>query len=230
MPVAIDMRHLINAGYLGGPPIHLESVYCYEFNDERYAKAMLGDRSHWIRRLPGKLLHNVISHGIGKIVEFLRDEDISVLAFGFTSHFLEGIHEGDIVDELRVIISDGHRTTGYFTFSSQMSPPLHQFRVYGPKNSLIADFEHQTLTRVQKNYKSYLNQFLPPLLEGRDHIRNGCRNMRRFVRRELHAEAGIHTLIESFYRSITDSARLPISYRDILITARIMEEVFRQIE
>ena len=46
MPVAVDMCRLIRAGYLGGAPVHMESIYCYQFNDERYAKALLGDRNH----------------------------------------------------------------------------------------------------------------------------------------------------------------------------------------
>jgi predicted dehydrogenase len=229
MPVAVDMRRLIHAGYLGGPPVHMESIYCYEFSDERYAKTLLGDKNHWIRRLPGGLLQNIISHGIGKIVEYLQDEKVTVLAHGFTSHFLENIGEMSILDELRVIIADSHRTTAYFTFSSQMSPALHQFRVYGPKHSLIADHEHQTLTRVAQNQKSYLNQFIPPFSDGKQQIANGFRNIRRFLKKDFHAESGIHTLIKSFYRTFTDDAPLPISYRDILLTSQIMDELFRQL-
>jgi hypothetical protein len=36
-------------------------------------------------------------------------------------------------------------------------------------------------------------------------------------------------LIESFYRSITDGAPLPISYREILLTSRIMDTIFEQL-
>ena len=36
-----------------------------------YAGALLGDKQHWVRKLPGKLLHNIISHGIARIAEFL---------------------------------------------------------------------------------------------------------------------------------------------------------------
>jgi predicted dehydrogenase len=230
MPVARDMRRLIRAGYLGGPPVHMESVYGYEFNNERYAKALLGDRNHWVRGLPGGLLQNIISHGIGKIVEYLQDETVTVLASGFASGFLERIDEKDILDELRVILSDGHRTTAYFTFSSQISPALHQFRVYGPMNSLIADHEHQTLIRVpRKGYKSYLNQFIPPFLDAKQYFASGCRNIRKFLGNEFHAESGIHFLISSFYQSLTENTPLPIPYRDILLTSRIMDEIFDQI-
>ena len=230
MPVARDMRRLINAGYLGGAPVHMESVYCYEFSDERYAKVLLGDKNHWIRRLPGGLLQNIISHGIGKISEYLQDENVTVLAHGFTSRFLESIGESGIIDELRVIISDSHRITAYFTFSSQIGPALHQFRVYGPRKSLIADHDHQTLIRVSRNYKSYLNQFIPPFSDGKQHIANGLHNIRRFLKRDFHAESGIYTLIKSFYRSINENTTLPIPYRDIQLTSRIMDEIFNQVK
>lgn len=229
MPVAIDMRRLIRAGYLGGPPVHMESIYCYQFSDERYAKALLGDRNHWIRGLPGGLLHNIISHGIGKIVEYLQDDTVTVLAHAFTSEFLKGIGEADIIDELRVIISDNCRTTAYFTFSSQMSPPLHQFRVYGQKHSLIADLDHQTLIKIPQNLTSYLNQFVPPFTEGTQYFVRGLHNMRRFLERDFHAESGIHSLISLFYRSIREGSPLPIPYRDILLTSKIMDEILRQI-
>jgi predicted dehydrogenase len=230
MPVALDMRRLIRAGYLGGAPVHMESVYCYQFSDEKYAKAVLGDKNHWVRQLPGGLLQNIISHGIGKIAEFLQEEDVTVLSHAFTSRLLEDMGETGIVDELRVIISSPRRTTAYFTFSSQMSPMAHQFRVYGPKNSLVADYNHQTLIRIPRHYTSYLNQFIPPFTEGRQYIAGGVNNIRKFLKRDFHSEAGIYNLISSFYRSIREDSPLPIPYPDILLTSRIMEEIFRQIE
>jgi predicted dehydrogenase len=231
MPVARDMRKLIRAGYLGGAPVHMESIYGYEFNDERYARAVLGDRNHWVRRLPGGLLQNIISHGIGKIVEYLQGETVTVQAHGHTSHFLENIGEKDIIDELRVIIYDSQRATAYFTFSSQISPSLHQFRVYGPKNSLIADYEHQTLIKVpQKNYKSYLNQFIPPFLDAGRYFENSCNNIKRFLKQELHQDSGIHFLISSFYESLIKNTPHPIPYRDILLTSQIIDDILSQIE
>jgi predicted dehydrogenase len=230
MPVARDMRRLIHSGYLGGAPVHMESIYGYEFSDQRYARALLGDKDHWIRRLPGGLLQNIISHGIGKICEYLPDERVSVLALGFTSRFLESMNEAKIIDEVRVIISDRHRTTAYFTFSSQMSPALHQFRVYGPQNSLIADHEHQTLIKVSKKaYKSYLNQFIPPFVDAEQYIENGVRNISSFMRNDFHAESGMRYLMRSFYKSVKENSPVPISARDILLTSQIADEIFRQI-
>src|ERR1051325_2009753 len=128
------MRALVQAGYLGGAPVYMESYYCYDLGEPGYAKALLGDKQHWVRRLPGKLLHNIISHGIARIAEFLTSDALEVIAHGFTSSVLKRIGEDEIVDELRVIVSEQERTTAYFTFSSQMRPALHQFRIYGAKN------------------------------------------------------------------------------------------------
>ena len=65
------MRALVESGYLGGAPVHMESYYGYDLGEPSYARALLGDQQHWVRRLPGKLLHNIISHGIARIAEFL---------------------------------------------------------------------------------------------------------------------------------------------------------------
>jgi hypothetical protein len=42
-------------------------------------------------------------------------------------------------------------------------------------------------------------------------------------------DAGLLTLITSFYDSVATGAPPPIPYREIVLTARIMDEAFRQI-
>ena len=91
----IEVRELVAEGYLGGPPVHLESYYCYDLGDAGYAKALLGDSYHWVRNLPGGLLQNTISHGISKVAEFLTGEAPRVVAYGFTSPILASIGERD---------------------------------------------------------------------------------------------------------------------------------------
>jgi predicted dehydrogenase len=228
--VARRMRGLVQSGYLGGPPMHMESHYCYDLGDPGYARALLGNKEHWVRKLPGKLLHNIISHGIARIAEFLTTPAPLVIAHGFTSPFLRDIGETDIIDELRVIVSEDARTTAYFTFSSQMRPLLHQFRIYGPRNGLLLDQDQQTLLELRgKRFTSYAEHFLPPLIFARQHLANLRTNARLFLARDFHAKSGMKHLIESFYRSITESTPLPISYREILLTARIMDDVFAQL-
>jgi len=227
---SILMRKLVENGFLGGNPNHMECYFGYSLGDPSYAKALLSDREHWVRKLPGKLLHNIISHGISKIAEYFPSDDPLVISHGFSSPILREIGESDIIDELRVIISDKKSTTAYFTFSTQMRPILHQFRLYGPNNSLIIDEDHQTVIRLSgDSYKSYLNQFLPPLIYSKQYFNNSVSNVYKFLKRNFHSNIGMKFLIESFYKSIRNEGPLPFSYREILLTTKIMDEIFDQI-
>jgi predicted dehydrogenase len=227
--VARRMRALVESGYLGESPVHMESYYGYDLGDPSYARVLLGDQQHWVRKLPGKLLHNIISHGIARIAEFMTGDDHHVIAHGSVSPFLNGIGETDIVDELRVIISD-ERTTAYFTFSSQMRPLLHEFRIYGSKNGIILDQSHEILLRLRgAKFKSYADCVIPPLVFARQQLGNLLGNARLFLARDFHMDSGMKYLIESFYRSVREGAPIPIPYRQILLTARIMDAIFDQL-
>ena len=213
-PVMTRMRELVNGGYLGGRPVHMESIFCYETgSDEGYAKAFLGDSGHWVRRLPGSLLQNIISHGIGKIVEFLSGDKPLVIAHGFTSKTLRRLGQDEIIDEVRVIIRDEEDTTAYFTFSTQIQPPLHQFRVCGPRGSLIVDDDNQVLTHLKANqYKSYVPYFLGPAQIGCQYFRNLGRNAWEFLKKDFHLppDTGLARLMNQFYSAISTGSPLPL--------------------
>jgi predicted dehydrogenase len=225
------MRTLVETGFLGGGPIHMESYYCYELGQSGYAGAVLSDKRHWVRGLPGKLLHNIISHGIARIVEFLITDKPRVLAYGFTSPFLKRMGESEIIDELRVIIHEEGHSTAYFTFSSQMRPSLHQFRIYGSKNGLVLDQDQETLIQLHgTKLKSYLEKFGPPLGFARQYLDNVFTNLRSFAANDFHMKSGMKFLIESFYRSIAHDGPVPIPYSQILLTTRIMDSIFVQLQ
>jgi predicted dehydrogenase len=208
----------------------MESYYGYELSETGYAGALLGDKNHWVRRLPGKLLHNIISHGIARIAEYLTDDDPRVTAQGFSSQFLRERGENEIIDELRVLIADKSGVTANFVFSSQMRPSLHLFRIYGNRNSMILDQDQETLIKLRgAKYKSYAEKFLPPVNLAKQHLGNLGTNLRHFWARDFQMKFGMKCLIESFYRSIEEDAPVPIPYREILLTARIMDEIFSQL-
>jgi predicted dehydrogenase len=229
-PAARRMRRLVESGYLGGNAVHIESHYGYNLADPSYARALLGDKQHWVRRLPGKLLQNIISHGIARIAEFLATDNPQVIAYGFVSPLLKSIGETEIIDELRVIISEEERTTAYFTFSSQMKPSIHELRVYGSKNGLILDEDHDILLRLRGDkYKSYADKFVPPVQFAKQHLGNLFTNLGLFLSNDFHMDSGMKYLMESFYKSIREGAPVPIPYREILLTTRIMGEIFDQL-
>lgn len=228
--VARRMREVVRGGYLGDAAVHMESYYCYELSNSGYSGALLGDKNHWVRKLPGKLLHNIISHGIARISEHLVSEEPKVIAHGFISPMLRSRGESEIIDELRVIISEESGTTAYFTFSSQMRPGLHSFAIFGKKNGLMLDQDQEILIKLRgKRRKSYAEKFIPPLDMARQNLSNLRRNAGLFLKRDFHMKAGMHFLISSFYRSIEGSEPVPIPYAEILRTARIMDVIFEQL-
>ncbi len=226
----LEMRRLVSEGYLGGRPIHLESYWSYDLGGSMYSGAFLGSRAHWLRELPGQLFHNIISHGIAKLAEFLDDDVRLIVAKAHRSPQLGNGGASDLMDELRVLLQDKHGTTAIFCFSTQLKPGLNRLRIYGPRNSLMVDILTGTLVRSPgASYKSYLTYFIPPLKNAREHLRNARLNVMNFLRRRLYQDFGMKELIERFYNSIRFDAPVPIPYREILLTARLMDEIFAQV-
>jgi predicted dehydrogenase len=226
----LEMRRLIAENFLGGRPVHLESHWPYDLSDAGYVGPLLGSKTHWVRQLPGQLFHNLISHGIAKLAEFLGDQ-VQVTAQAHQSGRLKSLGGQEVQDELRVLLRDEHDTTAFFCFSTQIKPGRNFLRICGPKNSLLVDHSSGTLTRLEnKAYKSYLTFFVPPLVEARQNLRNTGRNILDFVQGRLHQDSGMKELIERFYRSIRNQDAPPLPYREIILTARIMDEIFAQIK
>lgn len=228
LPEMIEMRKLVANGFLGGKAVHLESHWPYDLGGGTYVGPLLGSRSHWVRQLPGQLFQNLISHAVARLAEFL-DGDTEIVVLSHQSHSLKNLGGQEVQDELRVLIRDDSGTTAFLCFSTQMKPGLNFFRVCGPKNSLAVDVSAGELIRREgKSYKSYLTYFVPALKNGRQHIRNGTSNILNFLRGRLHQDFGMKELVERFYQSVRESGAPPISYREIILTARIMDEIFKQ--
>ncbi|HEY7322775.1 MAG TPA: Gfo/Idh/MocA family oxidoreductase [Candidatus Binatia bacterium] len=225
----LEMRRLMKEGLLGGEPAHLESYFSYDLGDATYAKGLLQNQNHWVRKLPGGLLHNIISHGIAKLAEFLDDDITEIKAIGGQSSRLKSLGDEQILDELRVLLQDKTGRTATFCFSTQLKG-LNQLRLYGLKGSIVVDHSSGTVVRDKNRpCKSYLTYFIPPLRAAREHFRNARTNIINFVRQRLHQDSGMKELIERFYDSVRSGAPPPIPYREIILTSRIMDEVFAQI-
>lgn len=229
-PEMLRMRRLVDEGYLGGPPVHVESYWSYDLGDVSYVAPILGNPDHWVRRMPGQLMQNVVSHGIARIVEFLRDDIADVHAIAGQSPVLRGMGGQEVKDELRILLRDRAGTTGSFCFSTQLRPGLNSLRLLGPRNSLYVDLGSGTLVEARpRGYKSYLTYVLPQLDAARQQLRNARRNALAFMRQELYQDSGMKELIARFHDAILGRGPLPVSYRDILATADVMDRAFEQV-
>ncbi len=228
-PATRRLRTLVRDGFVGDAVIHMESCYGYDLGDATYASAFLRDREHWVRKLPGGLLQNVISHGIARIAEFLHGNNPRVIASGFASAAVHGPGDGQVLDELRVVILDDDQTA-YFTLSSRMRPLQHQFRIFGSRNGVVLDEQQQTVVKLRgAPFKSYVERFVPPVIFAGQYLANASHNARLFLRNDFHMESGKKELIAALYRSIAEGRPAPIPYREILLTARLMDSIFEQL-
>jgi hypothetical protein len=175
-------------------------------------------------------MHNIVSHGIAKLCEFHDDDIVEIVASAHQSAQLQGLGGEEILDELRVLIRDASGTTAFFCFSTQIKPGLNLLRICGPVNSITVDHASGSLLRHEnRSYKSYLTYFMPPLNNARRHFRNAWSNFFNFLNGCLHQDSGMKELIDQFYQSIRNQGAPPIPYREILLTAQIMDEIFNQI-
>jgi predicted dehydrogenase len=228
-PEAIRMRELVKAGFLGGPPVFIESIQCFSHDEPTYGKTVLGDPNHWVRQLPGSLLHNLISHGVSKIAEFIQGDQPTVISVSFRSPLIQQIGQTDIVDEVRAVIQDEKGTTAFFLFTTQFGVGSHELRLYGRTGNLVLDNDCRTIIRIRPSrQKSYMRYFFDPLIRAKECINNTFRNITLFARNEFHMDYGMKKLIDLFYNAIRDKKKAdPISHNEILRTARIMDAIFK---
>lgn len=223
--VAIRARNLIKAGWLGGRPVHLDVYYCYDMTDDRYTKSFLRNKSHWVWKLPGKMIQNIIPHAIMKIAEYI-DEDLEIVSRSFTSNYFLSLGENEILDELRAIMIDKNKMTATLSFSTQMKPAMIQFRILGPQNGLVIDEVQQSLIKLQgRKYKSHLERFIPLYKYSKQYKKNMYYNIKSFLKREFQMKRGLYNLINLFYHSIRDKGQLPIPYGDILKCSKITDMI-----
>ncbi len=227
-PPAQTLRALIRDEALG-EIVHLEAFYGYNLEGP-FGAALLGDKDHWIHSMPGKLLQNTLDHPISKIAEFLPDDRPTITASGAVrrrGHF--GDVRDDLVDEARILIR-GERVTAYVTFSAHARPVHHFLRVYGTRNTAHVDYNNRTCTLdVSGTLPSALGRLVPAFQSAASYARQGMKNVSMFGRSQFHFFAGMGELFRRFYQSIQEGSPLPISHRDILRTAWMLDEVFAQV-
>ncbi len=227
-PAARMLRCLVQEGAVG-ELVHLESIFGYNLKGA-FGPSILADRDHWVRKLPGKLFHNLLDHLLNQVAEFLTDETPLVQAHSWQN----AAHSGDLPDELRMAIIGHHASrnqiSAYATLSSHVRPVEHFLRYYGTKCIAHLDFDSSTITLDRPlHLPGVLGRLESPFVQGWRYIQEGGKNVFRFARSDYHFFAGFHYLLGQFYDSILNDGPVPISYGEILRTARLVDEVVRQV-
>jgi predicted dehydrogenase len=224
-PIARTMRQLIADGVLGDP-VHVESFLGYALSGP-FGSCVFADSEHWVHRLPGKLVHNVIDHILNKVAEFVSDR-ASVHARAWQRE--SGRYPAcSMPDELRLMLVDAN-TSAFATFTSHAQPLGHFLNVYGTRNTARLDFDLGTIVVASTSaLPGALGRLSRTFGDGFQCLRQGRRNVIRFARGEYHALAGLNFLINAFYDSIRQDTAVPISYADMLKVAAMTDAVFAQL-
>jgi predicted dehydrogenase len=224
-PIARTTRDLIAEGLLG-EPVHIESFLGYDLSGP-FGACVFADSEHWVHQLPGKLVHNVIDHLLNKVAEFVSDQ-VTVLACAWQ----RGAHRhpaSSVLDELRLMLIDAD-TSAFATFTSHARPVAHLLNVYGTKSTARLDFETGTITLTSTAaFPGALGRLSRTFDQGFQCLRQGSKNVIRFIRSEYYALAGLNFLINAFYESIRQDVPVPVPYQDILKVAALTDAVFAQL-
>ncbi len=226
-PPAITLRRLVAAGALGDV-VHVESYFGYNLEGS-IGRGILGSPEHWVHGLPGNLLQNNLSHALAKVVEFLPEEapTVSAIATRGSDHQFDDVRDS-LYRELRVTLLAGG-VTAYVTFTCSARPITHGVRVFGTKNTAYANFVTRTVTlECKPALPSALGRMLVAFPQGWEYHREGWKNVFRFLKYQFHFQSGMNELFRRFYQSIRDDHDPPISDREILTTAQLMDEILAQ--
>ncbi len=218
-PLWLRCRHLCSERLIGEVR-HVESVLGYPI-DGPFGRLVSADPEHWVRRLPGGLFHNTLSHPLYRVTDFLLDEQPLVWAVWFSHD-----RRFDFPTELRVELV-GRQVTGTVLFSSAVKPRHRLTRVYGTKGTLDVDLNGQVI-RLERDASlpGALAKLEVPWRQWREAFGNLRRNVVRFWRGELHYFAGMETLFRLFYESVRSGSEPPVPYDEALRVTRILDAVF----
>jgi predicted dehydrogenase len=202
-----------------GRVVHIDAVLGYDLSGP-FGQVFLTERDHWLRRLPGGLFHNTISHALYKITDFLPDEQPRLWATWF------GAKEGTPT-ELRVLLQGAEVTANLF-FSSLARPIQRVARLYGTRQMAEVDLDGSVI-RCQhpQRWPGPFARIEAPLRQWREAGRNLARNLWRFFRNDLHYFAGMNRLFSLFYRAVREGTESPIPPAEIRRVTALMDEIFR---
>jgi predicted dehydrogenase len=216
-PMWLELRRRVETGEVG-PIRHVESILGYPISGQ-FGTQVTSDPNHWVRKLPGGLFQNTISHPLYRITDFLTDDRPQIDAtWTRTGKF-------PFPTELQVSLR-GETVTGSLTFLSTIASQRIT-RVYGTKGYLEVDFDAQTVRRIgPPTAPGAFGKLQSPFKSWREAARNFRRNLWRFAKADIHYFAGMKTLFARFYAAIQNNTPLPIEPAEMVRVTRLMDEIF----
>ncbi len=197
---------------------HVESILGYPISGN-FGALVAANPNHSVRKLPGGLFQNTISHPLYRITDLMGDEEPTLIGGWYQRP------DFDFPTELSTAF-EGTTVTGSLTFSTRI-PPQRITRIYGSKGTLELDFDTQTIRRSPiPTLPGVFSKLHGPWQHLNNAFWNMTHNCWRFAKSDIHYFGGMKTLFEQFYQSTTGTASPPISLREIKAVTVLMDRIF----
>jgi len=216
-PAWLTCKKWVQRGLIGEVQ-HIESILGYPI-DGKFGAQVAGNPAHWVRKLPGGLFQNTISHPLYRITDFMSDVQPEIMGGWRTRPGM------NFPTEMSISLQ-GRNQSGSLTFSTFL-PPQRLTRVYGTQGTIDIDFDAQTL-RLKSLTK--LPGAFAKLEAPWQHVRNSLwnlgNNLWRFSKSDIHYFAGMKHLFQAFYDSIQHGTSPPILPDEIERVTYLMDRIF----
>lgn len=218
-PVWQKAQSVIRSGVLGDI-VHIDSIQGFDMSGP-FGSAIGSDKSHWVRKLPGGIFQNTISHPLYKVTDCLPDWMPKVRAYSFTRDPQFGIPT-----ELRVEM-ESQGISARLHVSSSSRPVERYVRIHGSEQSIEVDFNGQTIKMIRPiSARGPFVLIQVPLRQLGSSASQLAGSIWRFVRNDIHYSAGMNTLFRQFYSSIRGAGENPIGVSEIMRVTQIMDNIF----
>lgn len=218
--LAAGRLHEFVAGGGLGEIVHIESYYG-DNPGGNFARVFRSTPGHWVNRLPGKVIQNVVPHAVYHVAPLMPAEDdrIEVILMDRSGN---GVYD----DELRLMWQSGRRTA-YITFTSAVRPVKQFLRVYGSQAIAEVDFTNHLFsviddTKLPGPVARVRNAVVP----GWRLARQGLTGLRNTLSGRDRFFAGMGRLFDQFYAAIrSGSAEPPVLYGEVIRVSEVIDRI-----
>src|SRR5271157_415253 len=196
-PTWLECRRLVLSGTIGRV-VHVDSYQGYDL-DGPFGRAFANDPDHWLRRLPGGLFQNVMSHALYRITNLAVESPPRVSASWFGEKAI------GLPTELRATLL-WPAMSAHLVFSSTARPIRRVAKIHGTRGGVEIDLDAQVIRRDWgAKAPGAFGKLEVPIRQLREAAGNSATNIWRFLRARIHYFEGMRRLFESFYAAILEN-------------------------
>ena len=136
-------RKLVQGGGIGDV-MHVETLYAFDIRRLKQFSVHKDRQTHWVFRLPGQLLEDLVPHPLYLTLAFVRSE----LRLTHRQVTTTGRIGPGLPDELRLSLTN-ESTTASLTMSLSIRPDEFTVTVYGTRGTLRLDVQNMLALRAR---------------------------------------------------------------------------------